>query len=41
MEFDDKCKVKGCSDEAAKLGINDNGTIIEMCNNCWDKVYRS
>jgi hypothetical protein len=41
MEFNDKCKVNGCSNEAAKLGINDVGSIIEMCDNCWDKVYRS
>lgn len=41
MNFEDRCGIKGCDRPAKKLGSGDTGNIIEMCNDCWDKKYRS
>ncbi len=41
MEFEKTCQVKGCSNEAKKLGLDLNKNVIEMCGDCYHQQYKS
>jgi len=41
MNFEDKCSLLDCNNDATKLTSKPEGGIIEVCTDCWNKIYRS
>ena len=40
--FSDKCEWdKGCNNKATRLASKPEGGIIDICDSCWHKNYRS
>lgn len=37
----DKCEISGCANEAKRIAGIPDGGIIEICDPCWYKMYRS
>lgn len=37
----DVCESQGCDKEATRLTAKAEGGIIEVCQDCWNKIYRS
>jgi len=39
--FGDSCQVKGCTNHATRLAAKPEGAIIDICDTCWHKAYKS
>jgi hypothetical protein len=39
--FSGKCEIEGCGKEATRLSSKPEGQIIDICDDCWHKLYRS
>lgn len=37
----DICETQGCSKTASRLTAKPEGPIIEVCQDCWNAIYRS
>ena len=37
----DKCEIPGCVNDATRIAGMSEGGIIEICDACWHKKYRS
>lgn len=35
------CEIKGCSNKATRLSAKPEGPIIDICDDCWHREYRS
>ena len=40
MSLDNKCEMPNCDNKAKRLTSTES-KIIEICDNCWHKIYRS
>lgn len=38
--FDDTCEIKGCSNKAAYVGSLPESGIINMCKDCYNRLYK-
>lgn len=39
--FNDLCEIKDCKNKAARIASRPEGGIIDICNDCWHKQYKS
>ena len=40
--FQDKCEwAKGCKGKPTRIAAKPEGGIIDICDDCWHKYYRS
>jgi hypothetical protein len=39
--FNDICEIKSCGKKASRLASKPEGGIIDICDDCWNKIYRS
>jgi len=37
----DKCQVPGCDKNASRLAAKKEGGIIDVCSDCYYKIYKS
>ena len=39
--FGEVCEIDGCSNKSARIASRKEGGIIDICDECWHKLYRS
>ena len=39
--FSDICEIKLCGKKATRIASKAEGGIIDICDDCWHKLYRS
>ena len=39
--FSDICEIELCKQKATRLAARKEGGIIDICDDCWHKLYRS
>ncbi len=39
--FSGKCEIDKCDGKATRLSSKPEGGIIDICDDCWHKLYRS
>jgi ribosome-binding protein aMBF1 (putative translation factor) len=39
--FSGKCEIEKCGKEATRLSSKPEGGIIDICDDCWHRLYRS
>ena len=39
--FGDICEIDLCGGKATRIAAKPEGAIIDICDNCWNKLYRS
>ena len=38
--FNEICQTDGCSNKATRLAAKPEGGIIDICSECWHKMYK-
>ena len=39
--FGEICEIDGCSNKSTRIAAKSTGPIIDICDDCWHKEYRS
>jgi hypothetical protein len=39
--LDGLCEIKDCKNKATRIAAKPEGGIIDVCNDCWYKKYKS
>ena len=39
--FSGLCEMAGCGKKATRLTSRPEGPIVDICDDCWHKIYRS
>jgi hypothetical protein len=39
--FGEVCELKDCQSKATRIAAKPEGGIIDICDDCWHKLYRS
>ena len=39
--FSGKCEIKGCDKKASRIGSLPESGIIDMCSDCYERLYKN
>ena len=39
--FGELCEIAGCNNKSTRIAAKSEGRIIDICDECWHKEYRS